>query len=339
MIGLDISDKSVKIVRLSNDGRRKLLSACWQEIPDQAMEQGLINNQDLVKQAVQQALIKCNLNSFTQDAVVASIPEAESFMRVVEMPPMDDSELTEAVRWEVAQHIPFGIDNVFLDWQLVKKSTSEHRQEVLVGAAEKKLVSSLESLLLDIGLDVAALELESQAIVRSLVSPDLRDKQGLLIIDLGSSATNVVIHDRGTIRFTATLRKGADNLLGVLPADIRAKLTGPPDKKLAIDNTAIVSRLRPVLDELLTEIHSIVEFYTRLDNGREVNEIILTGGGANLAGLDNSFMRFFGDVHTQRGNPWVNILTHSRDVVPPMSLDESVHFATALGLALRPDYL
>ena len=84
------------------------------------------------------------------------------------------------------------------------------------------------------------------------------------------------------------------------------------------------------------EIRGIADFYNSIDEQHEVREILLTGGGSNLPGLDKVFLRFFGNVHVQRGNPWVNILRTGKEKRPPLSLQESVFFTTAIGAALRP---
>ena len=179
MVGLDISDRSIKVAQLSNDRRRKLLASCWQEVPPGAITHGVITDEKLVRQAVTQALHQCAIRPSVNDAVVASIPEAESFLRVLEIPAMANDEVPEAIKWEVAPHIPFGIDDVFVDWQpVVGGSPAPGRLEVLVGVAEKKVVTPLHDVLSSIGLDVAALELESQAIVRALISNELKEKEG-----------------------------------------------------------------------------------------------------------------------------------------------------------------
>lgn len=340
MIGIDISRQSMKIVRLSNDRERRLLAHCWHDVPAGLMERGVVHDEQTMRQIVQEAFAQCNLSGRTADTVVASIPETESFLRVIEIPKMDESEVTEAVQWEVAQHIPFGLENVYIDWQYVPRDDGEEgagdRQEVLVGAAEKRVIDPLFSLLRSLDFDVGAFELESQAIVRALISPELRQRKGLLIVDLGGSATNVAVHDRGTVRFTASLQKGTDELHNVLTPEEAAAVTGAPKETIEADADAIAQKLQPNFDRLVVEVHGVVEFYTGLDSRHQVNEILLTGGGSNLPGLDHAFLRHFDDVHVQRGNPWVNILPSGKDIALPMSIQQSVHFSTALGLALRP---
>lgn len=337
MIGIDISQRSVKIIHLSNSQPRRLLAYCWHEVPVGIMEKGEVKNATVMRQVILDALQQCSIQPGVQDTVVASIPEAESFLRVIDVPRMDESEISEAIQWEVAQHIPFGLENVYLDWQTITREGGGHtdRQEVLVGAAEKRVVDPLHALFTSLNLDVAALELESQAIVRALISAELKQRKGLLLVDLGSSSTNVVIHDRGTVRFTASLQKGAQALYGVLSAQEVAAITGPPKEVVAADAATLSQKMQPSFDSLVIEVHGVVEFYTGLSTENEVNEILLTGGGSNLPGLDQAFLRHFDDVHVQRGNPWVTIMAAGKPAQPLMNVQESVHYSTAIGLALR----
>jgi type IV pilus assembly protein PilM len=343
MIGVDISDGSIKIVQLSNDEDHTLLAHCWHRVPDGAIERGIVKERNVVRKVVEETLEMCQLRpATTKDAVVASIPESQSFLRVIEVPEMSDDEVDEAIQWEVAQHIPFGLENVYIDWQPVGygHDTSGNRKEVLVGAAQKQVVDPLINLLNDLGLDVAALELESQAIVRALISAELRKHQGLLVVDLGGSVTNVVIHDHGAMRFTASLQGGAGKLTSVLSAEERNVLSLPRKKDLPTDMAKrVADKLRSGQEELVMEIVGVVEFYNSLDVKHGVREIILTGGGSNFPGLDGVFLRYFENMHVQRGNPWVNVLSVSKAKKPPLSLHESVHFSTALGLALRGVYV
>ncbi|MEX0649373.1 MAG: type IV pilus assembly protein PilM [Candidatus Andersenbacteria bacterium] len=340
MIGIDISDRSMKIIQLSDGKEKRLLAHCWANLPDKTMENGVVLQPKIVQQKLREALQQCRIPGDINDAVVVSIPETQSFLRVIEIPNMAEDEVNEAVQWEVAQHIPFGLENVYIDWQnLVGKGhvAVGGKREVQVGAAQKKVVDQLYTTLSAVGLDLAAFELESQALVRALISSELANRQGLLIIDLGASATNVVIHDHGAMRFTATLQKGVSNLTqasGLTNEDKEQVNT----KLHELDQTArerLAAQLLPSMEELVIEVRGIVEFYNSIDSQHEVKEIILTGGGSNMPGLDKAFHKYFDNVHVQRGNPWVNVLSGSRIARPPMDVKDSVRYTTALGLALR----
>ncbi len=336
MIGLDISDQTIKLVRFSSKG--KLISHCMKTLSPGIMENGIVADQKKMAEDIKAIFASCRIPLKVRDSIVASIPETQSFLRVIEIPAMSEDEIHEAVRWEIAQHIPFGLDNVYVDWQpsvSSEKVAKEGHIEVEVGAAQKKVVDPLYEAIKSVGLDIAAFELESQAIVRSLISNELKQKQGILVIDLGSTATNVVVHDYGAIRFTASLPQGVVELLkDVTPADGKAimeNLNGLP-KELS---DRVEEKISLSADSLVRDIQGIVQFYNTSGTKNEVKEVILTGGGSNLPGLDVVFLKYFTEVRIQRGNPWVNILTGKRATKPPMNIQESVRFSTAIGLALR----
>jgi len=338
MIGIDISDGSIKLVQRSSSEGDMLQSFGWRVIEEGVIERGVIVEPKKLRQAIVQTFEQCHLKVNTDDAVVASIPETQSFLRVIEVPDMTDEETDEGVRWEVAQHIPFGLENVYIDWQPIARGHQAAKgiREVLVGAAQKKVVDPLLAVLKDLDLDVAALELESQAIVRALISPELQNKQGMLIVDLGGSATNVIIHDHGAMRFTASLQHGVRRVAETLPSKDKEELLVPTTADLTTESAnRIAEAMRPAQEELVMEIKGIVEFYNGIDDKHGVTEILLTGGGSNYPGLDRVVAKHFDDVHVQRGNPWVNLLPHNQMSKVPMSLKESVHFSTAIGLALR----
>lgn len=338
MIGLDISDASLKIIQLSAGSERKLLGRSWEAVPSLVMVNGVVQQPKILRELIFKALKSGGqFKNPLKDSLVASIPETQSFLRVVEIPEMRVDEVTEAVQWEVAQHIPFGLENVYLDWQplTTRAHASDGKMEVLVGASQKRVVDPLYAVLSEMGIDVAAFELESQAIVRALVSPGLRRTQGLLVVDLGATSTNVVVHDHGTMRFTASLQKGVQAFMSMLNPHDASLLSGQPGALPIAEGKRIAEKFKGVQEELVTEIKSIVEFYNSIDAEHVVREIILTGGGANLPGFDTIFVESFDSVHVQRGNPWVNVLSSGKQATLPLQLQESVHYTTAIGLALR----
>lgn len=335
MIGLDISDRSVKVVQLSNDKSRHFIMRGWYEVAEGLIVQGKVQNKEKAVDMLKGVLDHDRMPG--GDNLVVSIPEAQSFLRVVELPRMSEGEISEAVKWEVAQHMPFGLENMYMDWQWISKSnsSSSDRISVLVGASQKEVVDALWGVLASLGRTVVALELEAQAVVRSLITEELKRKKGLLIVDIGSSVTNVIVHDEGSIRYTTTLNKGAEMLLGQLGSRERAEISGPPEEEHKYDRDVVEQRLMPIMDELAVEVMGIEEYYMAQNKAEKAKEILLTGGGANYPGLDRAFSKVFQGAYVQRGNPWVNVLTAETGATLPVRIEESVHYATATGLALR----
>lgn len=337
MIGVDVSDRSIKVVQLSEDRTRELLAHGVHDVPSGVMESGVIRNAAQMEKVLLTALTETGILPGKRP-IVASIPETQSFLRVVELPAMPEDEVGEAVQWEVAQHIPFGLENVYVDWQAltaVGHRAASGKQEILVGAAQRKVVDPLYAVFASLGLEVAAFELESQALTRCLISPDLKDKQGVLLVDLGGSATNVIIHDHSAIRFTASLQKGSDRMRDTLASEEIQVINTQPDAIPSDIAASVAGKLSAMYQELVVEVRGIVEFYNNIDAQHTVREIILTGGGSNFPGLGPAFLQVFDNVHVQRGNPWVNVNADSNDRRTPLQVGEAVRYATALGLAQR----
>lgn len=337
MIGIDISDQTIKVVRLSQN-RKSLVSHHMKLMPKGVMENGVVIDKDKMEEEIRSTLSLARISVNVKDSIIASVPETQSFLRVIEIPTMHEFEIDEAVRWEIAQHIPFGLENVYIDWQPSVPNGNvkdDSHMEVEVGAAQKKVVDPLYEIINKIGLDIAACELESQAIVRSLISRDWKAKQGILIVDIGNTGTNVIVYDYGAIRFTASLTQGVVELLkDATPEDGKEVMNHlnefPKWFSDRVEETIAVSA-----DMLVRDIFGIVQFYNGIDAKREVKEIILTGGGSSLLGLDAVFTKYFKTARIQRGNPWVNILSDNDIAKAPLDLQESVRYSTAIGLALR----
>lgn len=336
MIGLDISDQSVKVVQLSNTEPRHFVMRGWYAVQPGLIAQGKV--QDAEQAAVMLGKVLERDKVAGGDALVVSIPEAQSFLQVVELPKMTEEEVSEAVRWEVVQHMPFGLENVYIDWQWISApgNVESDRMHVLVGAAQRDVVDALWDTLSRLGNPVIALELEAQAIVRSLITEEIRNRKGLMIVDVGGHATNVILYDEGAIRFTGTIQKGEDTFFSQLSEQEKSALRKPPGEEKGYDEKAVEAKLMPILNELMVEVLGIEEYYTAQKGSRKVKEILLTGGGSNYPGLDKAITKVFEDVYAQRGNPWVNILTAEAGATLPVKIEESVHYATAVGLALRP---
>lgn len=342
MIGLDISDHSVKVVRIVRKKMPVFKAYAAEKLPDGAIIHGIVEQKSAVQGAVTKALTACSVAKRSGEPIVISVPEKQSFLRVLEIPEMDDEEITEAIQWEVAQHIPFGLDTVYLDWQPLSipgHTPPDSKIEVQVGAAQRKVIDSIFGMLQPLSLDIAAFELEAQALSRSLISKELQAKQGILIVDLGRSATNVIIHDHGALRFTATLPKGVSNITSQAPQHVAQMVVKDLSTLHEDEARLFVEALMPFMEELAAQVHGIAEFYNSIGAQHEVQEIILTGGGANMPGLDTALGKFFNKVHFQRGNPWVNIVTGKKDVKPPISAKQSVRYCVAIGLALRPNVI
>jgi type IV pilus assembly protein PilM len=343
MIGIDISDRSIKIVELVDSKKPKLHTVGWSPLPPNVMRRGVIRDVGLATAALQEALRKCSPVPVEGKTVVVSIPETQSFVRVLELPTMSHKELDEAVQWAVRQHIPFDLERVYLDWQPVSASSGTHRQ-VLVGAAQRDVVDPLLAVLDNLDLQVVALELEAQAIVRSLLPRDAADVQGVLIVDLGATSTNVIFFDRGVMRFTTSVQVGGDDLTQQLAHTLRLQPSIAAEKKALVGVTSgtndeqVAATLHEATLSLIQRVEQVVrEMLTQSPADTSLRAILLSGGSANLPGLITVFAEVFPGLPIEIGNPWINLIGEDSKENAPLSPADAAHFVTALGLALRQE--
>ena len=342
MIGIDISDRSIKVVEVTGEENARLRTAGWAPMDPSLIRRGLIQDIPAVQQVLLDAFKKCTPVPPQDNLAVLSIPETQSFLRAVELPAMSTAELDEAVQWAIRQHIPFDLDRMYVDWELLETPARQPGYaQVIVGAAQKDVVDPLLKLADSVGLQVVALELESQALVRSLLPRDARDVMGVLIIDLGATSTNIIYFDQGAMRFTTSLQRGGDDLTQKLAQELKIQPSLAAEKKAIIgvqdsaQDAQIAGTLRTATMQLVQQISQIVtEVTTQLQSPQGLRAILLAGGAANLPGLTNIFAEVFPEVPVQLGNPWIN-LTIKSDNTPPLSSADATHFTTAIGLGLR----
>ncbi len=346
MVGIDISDRSIKIVEITDGNNSQLRTVCWSALAAGLMRRGIVQDVEAVARAVAAALEQCLPVPVAGRDVVASIPETQSFVRVLDLPAMTERETSEAVPWAVRQHLPFDPERVYLDWQpLVSTAGEATRQQVMAGAAQRSVVDPLLAVLDALGMNVVALELEAQAVIRCLLPRDpvvARDILGVLVVDLGGTSTNVVFFDQGAMRFTASVQLGGEDLTARLARQLHMQPEMAATLKAAVGTVGVAqdagaaATLRAVTLELVRGVERVVREMTAAASPEQrVRAILLSGGSANLPGIVDVFAEVFAGAPVQLGNPWTNIPRNDDRRGVQLSAGDALYFTTAIGLALR----
>jgi len=339
MVGVDVSDRSVKIVELSDGDNPELRSVCWSPLTPNLMRRGVIQDAPAVAAELKAALRKCTPVAVRGKTAVVSIPETQSFIRPLQLPVMSSRETDEAVKWAVRQHIPFDLDRVYLDWQSIG-TAKDDRQEVLVGAARRDVIDPLLDVIDAVGLRVIALELEAQALVRSLLPVDVVGVTGVLLVDIGATTTNIVYFDGGAMRFTTSIQRGGDDLTMQLSQEMSLRPTVAAEQKALVGADSVGSPTAAAMADLTRDLVQSIALavrdpIARLGEVSGIRAVLLSGGTANLPGIISIFNEAFPGTPIQVGNPLINLAMPGEEKDMPLSLADATHFTTAIGLALR----
>lgn len=337
--GLDLSDLSLKVVQLK---RKKeglsLVNFIKEDIPAGLVQGGEIKKEKELVAILKKAFKKVKKEPFQGNQVVCNLPEEKVFIRVIQMPRMKEEELNQAVKWEAEAHIPLGLDEVYLDWQIIKSLVNHlDHEDVLVAATPRSLVDSYLSFLKKGGLKPIALEPESVAVVRSLIKPN--DVKPTIIVDLGASGTNFVMFSALAIRFTSHISISGQlfNQAIMKYLKVDEKQANQLKIKVGLDKTKekgeVYQALEPLVEELAKKIEEYIAFYREHDSqirgaDEVIKRILLCGGDSLLINLP-SFLNQRLNLPVELGNPFINIGKFS------LSQKEALAWATALGLALR----
>lgn len=345
--GIDLSDLSIKIVDLrKKDGNFKLASFGRQEIPAGLIEEGEIKKEEELIAVIKKAVREVKGEALKTDYCVVSLPETESFVRLVHLPLMNTSEAAEAIKWEIEANIPLTLPEIYYDWQIIESpGESRDHLDVLIGVLPKKTVDPYLNVLKKAGLKPFIFEIESLAIARSLV-PGGCCRKPIIIIDFGAKRTGLVIFSGQTVYFTASLPISNAALVATLSEKLN--LDQAKAKQIKIEQgldwqnaaSPATQALMPALNEMTAKIKDYIDYYQEhlpVAPGAQSNlidKIILCGGGANFKGLPE-FLATKLNLTITIGNPLVNVFKAAPETITGLPLGEAPGFATAIGLALR----
>lgn len=344
--GLDLSDLSLKIVQLKEKkGKLAVVSFIKEDMPAGLIEEGEIKKGEELVVILKETLKKVKGEPLQGKQVVCNLPEQKVFIRVIQLPRMKKEEIDQAVKWEAEAHIPLGIDEVYLSWQIIEPLVNHlDHLDILIAASPRQLVGSYLNVLKKSALEPIALEPESVAVVRSLIKPG--DLRPAIIVDLGMTGTNFVIFSALAIRFTSHIA-----ISGQLFSQVIMKNLGVDEKeadqlkiKIGLDKTKqegkVYQALEPVVEDLAKQIQDYISFYHNNashihgPNGA-ITQVLLCGGDSLLLNLPDYLSQKL-NLPVQLGNPFVNISSAGQQIPKEsvLSKKESITYTTALGLAL-----
>ncbi len=349
---LDISDNSLKIVGLKRQGKFfNLASLKEEEIKSGIIKEGEIKDGAALIKIIKEAVKKTTGEKLKTKYVVASLPEEKAFLQVIRLPKMSEEDLKSAVVFEAENYIPLPIDQVYLDYQIVRPLSNHlDHLDVLLAALPKTTVDPYLDCLKSSGLKPKALEIESLAISRALIKNEISPSP-VLLIDLGATRTSFIVYSGSSLRFTSSIPISCQHFTQIVSKALNVSM--PEAEKLKIKfgltadakslkgQTNIFEALIPSLTDLVQQIKKHLDYYQNhsfhehLASGdRGISKIMLCGGGANLKGF-SGFLSSQLAIPVVISNPWINILPEGRGNKSQLSFGESLRYATALGLALR----
>ena len=341
LIGVDISSSAVKFVELEDAGRGKYRIERYviEPLSKDAVVDGNIVNLDQVSDSFKRGWKK--LNSRVRNVALA-LPTAAVITKKIAVPAgQREEELELQVETEANQYIPFALEEVNLDFQVLGPSpTSADDVEVLIAASRKEKVEDRVAAAEAAGLKAVVVDVESYAtqaafelIARAL--PDQGVDQTIAIVDVGTSVMNVNILRNGESVYLREQPFGGQQLtqeiqrhfgLTAEEAEIAKRTGGLPENYDA-------EVLQPFMDNLALEVARVLQFFYTSTQYSSIDKLLLAGGCAAIPDLDETVSRRT-QVSTVVANPFASMEVSSKIRPRQLQLD-APSLMVACGLALR----
>ncbi len=339
-VGLDIGSSLIKVVEVDHSkGEPMLAKYGIIKLPPEAIVEGEMMDQSLVVEGIQECMTKAGI---TQKNVVSAVSGRAVIVKKVVMDKMNPDDAREAIFWEAEQHVPFDIDDVCLDFQVLKEDVGANQMEILLVAAKKEMVNAHASIIREAGLEPTVVDVDSFAIQNVVAETGESPQNDLVIglVNVGSDVTNINIVQNDIPYFTRDLSVGSNLFIEALQRDLGIDFDEAEAIVAGKSDMAGDERVRDIVADAAEEISMGIErslsFLKTAGDAEQIDQIILSGGGACIPGLQEILSEKH-DIEFK-----VNDAIHNIDRVDNLFEDAGDELSqvgplltVALGLALR----
>ncbi len=333
--GLDIGTTSIKALSLKKGGNSFAIESMGL---GPAPQKGIMSEspEDLHKfaEAVKQIIASANIK---QKEVNVALPESQVYTKIIEMPALSEKELAAALKYEMEQYIPLPLDQVKTDWQVLSPSTAQNKtSRILLVAASLSLIKKYETVLDELGLVPSTIETEMLSVHRSIF-PLVNTGTSNMIVHMGAATTNIAVVENGELIMVFTVDKGGIAITRAISLDLGIDVTQADSYKKAygLNKDAFEGKigksLFPILESILGDIRKTMLLYKEKNPNQPITQMILSGGSAQLPGVDIYFTNQL-NIQVVLGS---SFQVYDMKNVPPEIGADSLSFNVVSGLALK----
>lgn len=335
--GLDIGTTAIRLVELHGTGPNKALSK-YGYVPidakiamsDSQADQAKLA--EVIRQLVEKSRVSTN-------NVAVGLPSLRVFTTVADVDNLPAGELAKSIKFQADSLIPTPVAESKLDWAVVGKSPAdESKVEILLSSIPNNYVEQRLDLLESIGLNVIAFEPDNLALSRALLPTNAAAP--VVIVDIGSKSTDIIISVDGTPRLTRAIPTGIEAVIksAMQNLSVDEKQAEQFVFKFGINKDKLEGQVYQsiigTLEVLTNEIDKSVKFFQSRYTNIKLERLIASGGAAVLPELPLYLANRFG-LNVEIGNAWRNIAFSSDRQNELSAL--SNQFAVAAGLAEREE--
>ena len=332
--GIDVGSHSVKLV--ATMGSRHWIAEVANTVPEHERETPA-GRQSLAR-LVADCITSAGLSPRGFRGITMGISGADVIIKQIALPYMDEDEVGQALRFEARKHLPFDPQGMVIDFQIVGRSITEKRMDVLLAAVSQERLDRLTAPLRLLGLDADIVDATPLALTNALFHQVALKPETQMLLDLGHSASHLILHQRSEPYFARRFEFGGRTITQAISRGMKIPFEEAEAWKISLARTSpsvdwslpemgfILEALRY---DLIEELKRSVAFYRTIGKLSEPFTLWLSGGAARLPGLSQRLEELLeAPVHVFDPMESMNGGRGNRELKSPQ-------FAQALGLALR----
>jgi type IV pilus assembly protein PilM len=337
IVGLDIGSSSIKAVELKKiKGNIEVAHVGFEPLASDIVVDSMIVDSGSVSNAISKIFGESAIMS---KAVATSVSGHSVIVKKIAIPTMSDSELADHIQTEAAQHIPFDIGDVNIDYQILSEDLSGPQMDVLLVAVKKDKILNYTNVLSLAGKSPAVVDIDSFALQNCYeFNYDPAPGSTVALLNLGASVMNINIVKGTTPLFTRDVSVGGNQYTDSLQKELDLSFEDAEKLKLGekvgtVSEEAKAPILQQVTEIIVLEIQKTFDFFRATAPGEHIEKIYLAGGSSQVPGLMEALRQEF-SLPVEVLNPFQRVLPPA-NASPEIVQQNPGQLAVAVGLALR----
>ena len=337
VIGVDIGSSAVKLVQLRElkEGYQ-LLNVGMLPLPAEAIVDNTLMDSSSIVETVKHLLSKHGIKA---KEAVCSISGNSVIIRKISLPSMPVEELEDQIQWEAEQYIPFDINDVNVDFQIL--SPDEHdpsKMNVLLVASKKDIIHDYQTVFAEAGLKLVVVDVDSFAVQNAFETNYPADfGEVVALANIGASIINLNIINVGVSLFTRDVQMGGNLYTEEIQKQFGLNSEEAELKKLAAaddDEPRLKDILQRVNETIAQEIRRSLDFYNSTAGEGRISKVFLSGGAAKTPQLMEAVQRRLA-LPVEILNPFQKVAVNEKTFDLEYLQEIAPMVTVAVGLATR----
>lgn len=337
LLGLDISSSAVKLVEMTRKGRDyRIESYAVSPLPE-----GVANEKDIVEpEPVGEAIRKVLRDSRTRlKHCSLAVPSSMAISKIIPMPASTpQAEMEAQMAMEAEQHIPYPMDEVNYDFEILGPSANAPETvDVLLAATRSENVEVRVAAAEMAGLTVDIVDTETHALEKVLrhLTDELQQHDSVAIVDFGATMTGISVFEQGRLTFSREQAFGGRQLTEEIMHryGLSWQEAGLAKKEGNLPENYVAEVLEPFKNNMVRQLHRFLQFYYASSQRDSVAQILICGGCARIPGIDEQMQAAIG-IPIRVVNPFTKVSLGPR-VSPVRFTNDMQALLIAAGLSLR----